>query len=376
MTRKEAEGLFQRIQDHYHSIELPKYRHVDPEDFGAAYERLVGLREYLKRDRAYLNLINSMSQINKRLAKRGTWRNISERGINKAIPAVVGRMETKTPITPENGRWGARNYMVMDVIGYFFLLKEGGDVLPDRSQPIFDDLEAVRRREAELGQTAQCKVTESTRSTVNEQDLAKMRTSKYAVRFEDKDFRKFTCLTLSSSEILRLLLETSRAKFKVTFPVRLQQSSKKAREKPYPMNFFSQPFDLGYIDKKVRMDGIVQGREYYVVFNTFLGELFVHNLKSRNYDWLDSSFYRLPDSAQVFYRKFLIHHDYPETPINLETIRERLGFQDRNVTNLVKTIEHNVLEPLKQQELILGYEREEGLNGLKYIVKKPGKVKP
>jgi hypothetical protein len=375
MTRKEAKRLFQKIRERYDSIEPPKYRHVDPEDFKAEYERLVGLREYLKGDRDYLNLVNSMSQINKKLAKRGTWRNISERGINKAIPAVVGRMETETVISPENGRWGARQYMVMDIIGFFLLLEQGGDVLPDRSQPIFDDLEAVRRREAELGQTAQYKVTESTRSTVNEQDLVKMKTSKYGVKFDDGDFRKFASLGLSSNEILHLLLETSRAKFKVIFPVRLQQSSKKAKEELYPMNFFSPPFELSYIDKK-RMDGIVQGREYYVLFDTFLGELFVHNLKSRHYDWLESSFYHLPYSAQVFYRKFLIHHDFPETPINLETIRERLGFQDRNVTNLVKTIEHNVLEPLKQQGLILGYERKEGLHRLKYIVKKPRKAKP
>lgn len=56
------------------------------------------------------------------------------------------------------------------------------------------------------------------------------------------------------------------------------------KEKWYDMHVFSRLFELASIDVDVRKDGIVQKREYYVIFNTIFGELFVHNLLSKNYD--------------------------------------------------------------------------------------------
>ncbi len=102
-----------------------------------------------------------------------------------------------------------------------------------------------------------------------------------------------------------------------------------------------------------------------------LGELFAHNLLSKSYDWLDNRFYRLPNNAQVFYRRFLIHNDYKSIPLKIETIIEALNLVDKNITNLTGTIETNILKPLMDQGLIDSYEKKrDGLYGLKFIIKR------
>jgi hypothetical protein len=148
---------------------------------------------------------------------------------------------------------------------------------------------------------------------------------------------------------------------------------KQLKEKWYPMNMFSRFFEFGYVDKKIRKDGIIQEREYYVIFDTILGELFVHNLLTKNYDWFDNSFYSLPESAQLFYRQFLVHHDFKMIPLNLDTIVTKMGFQDKNITNLINSFENNTLGPLQTAGFIISYEQEEGLFGKKYIIRKPPK---
>ena len=64
----------------------------------------------------------------------------------------------------------------------------------------------------------------------------------------------------------------------------------------------------------------------------------------------------------------MAHNDFPQIPINMETIAAKLDLQDKNITNLTATIERNALEPLKTYGLISAYQREEGLQGVKYIV--------
>jgi hypothetical protein len=179
---------------------------------------------------------------------------------------------------------------------------------------------------------------------------------------------------MSSNDILNLLLETSRVEFKLVFPVRLREG-KKDQEHTYNMNFFSRLFEFGYVDRATRSDGIVTLREYYVSFNTVLGELFAHNLLSQSYDWLDNRFYNLPYNAQVFYRRFLLNNNYKSIPIKIETVKERLNLDDQNITNLKNTIERNILLPLVNQGLIDSYQKEkEGLYGLKYIIKRSDKT--
>lgn len=124
--------------------------------------------------------------------------------------------------------------------------------------------------------------------------------------------------------------------FCISFPVRLFRGDKTGpKEKWYDMDVFSRLFEPASIDVDVRKDGIVQKREYYVIFNTIFGELFVHNLLSRNYDCVNSDLYKLPPSAQIFYRRFLIHHNFLTESLNLDTIAREMNFRDTNPTNLV-----------------------------------------
>jgi hypothetical protein len=384
MDYQEAQREFQKILEGYDMIESPRYRNAVLEDLKQKYDRLTTLKDHLTEDPGYYKLVNSMSQTiakMRALTQERQWSNLSERSINKAFQPHIKKGDRGTDFPLEwkaktgqtcficNGYWGPRNYMVMDVLGYMFLLKEGGDRLPENTNPVFEDLDSVRARESQFETTSTAGQLKA--QTSLEPLHSRILNEKYYVRFKDSDFRKFTALRMSSNDILKLLQETSRVQFKLVFPVRLTEKGKPPGEKNHVMNVFSHPFELAYTDTEVREDGIVQGREYHVIFNTILGELFVHNLKTKNYDWLDTSFYNLPGSAQIFYRRFLIHNDFPQFPINLETIAEKLDLQDKNITNLTATIERNTLEPLKTYGLISSYQREEGLQGVKYIIQRP-----
>jgi hypothetical protein len=129
---------------------------------------------------------------------------------------------------------------------------------------------------------------------------------------------------------------------------------------------------MGYTEA-ARKDGIVQERTYYIFFNTILGELFVHNLLTKGYDRVSNSLYNLPPSAQIFYRRLLIHHDFHRIELNLETIAKKLNFTDKNRTNLMSSIEENSLKPLVRKGLVLSYKKVEGLHGVKYEILLPDK---
>jgi hypothetical protein len=199
-------------------------------------------------------------------------------------------------------------------------------------------------------------------------DVETIMKSKHWVRFNDKIFRKFTSLQLASNDILKLLMETSRVEFKLAFPVRLKLNEKEIRERVYLMNMFSRLFEFGYIEQLRESDGVIRKREYFVTFNTILGELFVHNLKMKNYDWIREDLYSLPSSAQIFFRKFIVNNNKPRIPINLENIVRKLNLTDGNKSNLEATVMTNVLETLKMQGFISSYEKKKGLHGTKYIV--------
>jgi hypothetical protein len=200
------------------------------------------------------------------------------------------------------------------------------------------------------------------------EELQKVSNTVYSIGFTDADFRKMTCLKLQSSEILQLLLETARVEFKLSFPVRLISTG--AKERVHQMNYFSRLFELGYEDVQVRKDGIVQSRRYRVVFNTLLGELFVNNLKAGYNDRIPVNLYLLPDSAQVFYRRHLVHNNIKRTQINLSRIAEYAGMQDTNRANLTKAILNNVLQPLQDAGFIKSYYLTDGLSDQKVIIER------
>jgi len=394
MNKQEAQELLMQVQNEYDLIQSPKYRHMQMDTWKPRYDELVKLREFLLEDDRYIKLINAISQIISRIENQdktkdenSNWSNLSERGINKAIPVLAKKRgseidfpfqwddeKTGYKCSVINGYWGARNYMAMDVLGYFYLLKEGGDRLPDIPLEIFQDIKNIQNREIELSQVSNSPSSESDHLLLSEDDIKKIQNSKHWIRFDDKIFRKFTSLNLGTNEILKLIHETSQVEFKLAFPVRMREG-KKFEEKQYMMNMFSRLFEFGYIDKQIRpADNCVRIREYFVTFNTLLGELFVHSLKTKNYDWISNDFYKLPSSAQIFYRKFLIHNNFPQVPINLTNIVQKVNLSDNNITNLIGTIENSVLKPLIQYGFIESYENADGLYGRKYIIKKKVKI--
>lgn len=383
MNKKEAKETFYKLRSEYNEIAYPKYLHADVEDLQNKYNVLKEMEEFLKDDFSYARLVNAISQTIARLSIKATRSNTSERGMNKAIPPVIRRgskefvlyeweSDKSGNVCSIIGDWDARSYMVMDVVGHFFLLKENGDIIPDEIAPIFSDYDSIRRREQEIGSSNIGRRNQAP-MIITEEDLPALKQHTY-VKFDDRHFRDFTGLKLCSNDIFNLLEKTSRVEFRVEFPVRMvSDKGWSMKEKWYSMNVFSRPFELGYIDKEVRKDGIVQNRYYYIFFNTILGEMFVHNLLTKNYDWIDNNLYHLPQSAQIFYRHLLLHHNLTEQEFNLSTIIERMRFKDTNMTNLISNLEINTLNPLKKCGLILSFKQTKGTNGLKYRIALPKK---
>lgn len=275
------------------------------------------------------------------LSKDEIWSNLSERGMNKVIPPVYKRNSADSAIPVEwtdkwgnacylsNGYWGAKNYMVMDVIGYLWLLKQGGDSLPEDSTPIFLDLENVITKESELSAKPYDFKSEGT--IVPGSHKTGESNSFYSLSFDDSYFRRCTGLKLSSIDIKNLLLETARVEFKLTFPLRLKGSGNK--EVLHKMNFYSRFFELAVEHEKSRKDGIIQHRRYRVFFTTILGQLFINNLKAKFNSKLDIKFYTLPESAQIYYRRALVHISFNRTAMNRETIANIIGLRDQNNRN-------------------------------------------
>mgnify|MGYP001469487843 CR=1 FL=1 len=387
MTNEESILILNRIIDEYKTVKEPKYRNADIEILKSNYGLLMAMKEYFPSDLRYAHIVNAISQTIKRMmpGNKDGKRTVTERGINKAIPPVVRKKNQVIQFPFEwtdkksgiscfiTAPWDVRNYMVMDIIGYYLLLKVGEDHLPKESRPIFNDMNSIATRELS---TTGNDIALSDQSTMNDQIIKRIENSTYWIQFDDKDFRLSTSLKMSSNDIRDLLLETSRVEFKLVFPVRMWDG-KKAKEKTYNMNLFSRLFEFGYVDKVMRNDEVVQSRHYYISFNTILGELFVHNLLSKSYDWLDRRFYHLPYNAQVFYRRFFVHNDYKDITINIKTIAERLNLQDKNITNLAGTVETNMLQPLIEEGLIDSYTKtREGLFGLKYKIIRTYRGKP
>ena len=388
MNKQDATKIFDQIRKEYYQIKDPKYKNIDPELWQKKYLKLLDIKPLFYDNLFYQRLINGLSQaltkcekLDRCRTESKVWINASERGINKALPTLVKKSKTEIEFPYEwddqkyghrcsitNGYWGARNYMVMDALGYFYLLKEGGDRVPDNASELFHDIDSIRKREVELDQIAPQNASASMNSMLTENEVESIMKSKHWICFNDKIFRKFTALKLRSSDILNLLIETSRVEFKLAFPVRLKLDEKEIRERPYLMNMFSRLFEFGYVEKTRESDGVVRRREYFVTFNTILGELFIHNLKMKNYDWVREDLYSLPASAQIFFRKFIINNDHPSIPINIENIAQKLNLIDSNKPNLENTITTNILDPLMRQGFINSYEKTVGLKGAKFIV--------
>jgi len=373
MKTSQALNQLKYLQVFYDSIPQPRYRHADLAVMREKLDELRSLKDDLGHYPEYQKLLNAMSQIVAKLEKfdelscksqREIWSNKSERGMNKVIPPILERAGKTLPVSwtdkwgntcsVSNGYWGARNYRVMDVLGYMFLRKVGGDRLPKDGEPTFNDL---------------CDIIELEKQLYGGYDNVIPGKAIHYIRFTDDQFRKDSKLKISSAEIMTLLLETSRVEFKLTYPVRLKATG--ARENIHSMNYYSRFFELRSEDLSVRSDGVVLSRRYQVTFNTFLGELTVNNLLAKFNDRIDIRLYLLPDSAQIFYRRALSHNNYPKIDYGLTTIAELTGLTDSNQSNLTVTVEKNILRPLIEHGYIESYEKvTENREDPKYVIKR------
>jgi hypothetical protein len=383
MTQDQALQNLTTIKQYYDGIDYPKYRNIDLPVFKKHYDNLCDLKQALESNVIYNRLVSAMSQIISRVEEQqkylkespdSQWSNLSERGMNKVIPAIDKRNVVEFPVqwtdkwgntcSANNGFWTAKNYRIMDALGYMFLLKEGNDRLPEEHYPIFDDLMEIETRERQLNGI----ITDLSTGISTSHHTHTV----YSIGFNDIHFRKHTGLRVSSADILNLLLETSRVEFKLCYPVRIKSTGN--NEDYHYMSFYSRFFEVKEQTERVRKDGIVQLRRYRVFFNTLLGELFVNNLKARFNDWVERKFYNLPDSAQLFYRRKLLNNSYNDKSFLLSTIAVAAGLYNADEGNLIRTVERNILEPLKGFGYIHSYKRVKGHGGIKYdIIRKAPK---
>ena len=94
MNKTEAVNIFKKILHEYQSIETPKYRHADYDDIINKHETLQSIKDHLKGNKIYHDLVNGVTQILSKLKKDKSltelskdemWSNLSERGMNKTI---------------------------------------------------------------------------------------------------------------------------------------------------------------------------------------------------------------------------------------------------------------------------------------------------
>jgi len=296
----------------------------------------------------------------------------SERGINKAI-IPSPRKSTKSSTTWTNNKtgrkceyipfWGTRNFMVMDVLAHVFLLKNGQGHFSKEYQSIFNGVADARQRESEIKQLKD----------------AKKDACRYCLELDATVFRALTGKDyMTSKQIFQLLKNTSSAEFKISYPLRViktENGKKTIKEEWMTLEWESRVFELD-----LPKDG---DPNYYskwkVSFGTILGELFIHNLLTKGYDFVDRKIFSLPDSAQNFYRFFISYNKkLPTLELRLSTIVGTMNFADKDRSQLIHaTIEGNCLEPLRQIELISSYRKVQTTdNEIKFIIEVGSKIPP
>ncbi len=281
----------------------------------------------------------------------------SERGVNKTIvPISKATRETKFPVELEikgekystTNCWEARHFMTMDALAYLLLKKLG---FPRKAQTIFGTVEEIEKR-AELLKSEDI----ATGHTLEENLVSSFKNTQYWVKFEAEFFREFTGKQLETQQITDLLTETA-CKFIFSYPVLLKDENKKLTENKYRVSVHTSFFTLAYIDALDKNDK-TKKRTFYTFFNTGLGECFVNNLLAKGYDMFDTKkFYSLPSLAQMFFRKFILHHSH-FGPIHkpLEEIRKGLNLTIKGDSDLIAYLKLKVFDPLKKNGGISDYQ--------------------
>jgi len=130
----------------------------------------------------------------------------------------------------------------------------------------------------------------------------------------------------SSLDILNMIESTADCKVGMMYPVRFldmeSTHSKQYSNYDCPCSFFTLTDITG---TKMSKDRHVLERRYALRFNTYLGYFFIQNIVSCYTDWIPDNFYRLSDTAQLYYRRCVIQYfNGVKETLNIEEIKSRL----------------------------------------------------
>jgi len=341
-----------RIRERYNTIPAPKYAHVDFASLQDDFNQLKNMKELLRDNIDYQKLIISMGKVLSRMQPTDSeWKNIAERSAGKAIRPTSRHNRNKDGFTAWENKyghqqanipqqnWSARHFMVLDIVGYEYMLQLGENRLPKNDQPLFQ----------------------------NEHDIA-LKNEIFTITVSDKQFRQYSSLTIKSKNICHLLQQVASSTFKLNYPVRLPfHKNGKKGEYIYSMNDFSSFFTIGSISGH-------NNKTYKIRFDTLLAQLFLHNLRVKNYDFIPAITYHLPQPAQILYRRFILNNNYPQVSMNLSKIIQALGYTYTNNTALISMIKTNAIEPLIDSKILASYTFTDGRNEKKFVLKKRQKV--
>ena len=172
---------------------------------------------------------------------------------------------------------------------------------------------------------------------------------------KDRDiFKKYKyLLKYNSTQLYDMFKNTSECKFKINYPVRVYDKKTKKYKLSHYNNFdndFENLFDISILDENKNKQG-VHGLTYKICFNSSLSKLFIYNILTMNYDWLDYNIYSVKDITQLLYRKYIITNNRFNIEIDYDDFESVLGLNVNNITITKKYIEVGLKE-LQKLKLI------------------------
>jgi len=273
---------------------------------------------------------------------------ISERSINRSLKIIDGRgKKFEYPYEFDDNlivtsNWHMDNFMILDIISNTFVSKFWNKLNLKIPKTPYDDNVLYFTKHL-------------TKETMKDINNIENKTC-FFIDIEDKElFVKYKeLLKYNSTQLYDLFKSTSECKFKIKYPVRVYDIETKKYKIEIYNNFdyeFENLFDIEIIDEKRSKSNKLFGLSYKISFNSRLSKLFINNLISVNYDWLDFESYSLKNTSQLLYRKYLLTNTkkIKNFEINYDDFVSVLGLNVNNITVAKKNISFG-LEELKVKE--------------------------
>lgn len=150
----------------------------------------------------------------------------------------------------------------------------------------------------------------------------------------------------TSVNIHNMFKSTADCKVGMNYPVRFLEGksthSKEYNNYDYPCSFFTMT-DVEC--SKLSKGGHILERRYTIRFDSYLGYFFIHNVLSCYTDWLPMNFYRLSDTAQLYYRRCVIpYYDGVKCTMTIEEVQSRLQLKTQDTHGLRRVIRNSLTE--------------------------------